>query len=513
MRGGLGAANDAALVAAARDGDRAAFAAIYDRYADRLHDFCWSMLRNREEAADATHDAFVLAAERLGQLRDPERLRPWLYAVARSQSLRRLRVRDRVIDKDGEQDMAAVADPGTGPEGVAEQADLQRLVWDAAAGLGDRDRAVLDLHLRQGLEGAELGEAMGVPASHAYVLPTRVRDQVERSLGALLIARMGREDCVELEQILQDWDGRFSPLIRKRVARHMDGCRTCGDRRRTMVSPLALLSAVPLMPAPASLRDRVLASVSTPGGPPDGGGRGGAQDGGALAAVGLGGASWPPDGAEPPRTGSRAGVLALVVLLALLVGGVAAVVLPGSASTEEEGGQAAAPPGPTAPAATSGTTAPVVEPSLTTVAETTAAPTITTIAAAAATTTSTTSPTTTTATLPPPVQVGISPGRIVLAPTRPRAVITLTNPNRRRVAWEAVASDLWFTVGPTGGTIGAGGEAKLTASYNPTAVKPPADGSVLITWDGGQGRVEVVILAPVPASTTPPTKPPTRPTE
>ena len=34
--------SDAELVAAAVAGDRGAFAAIYDRYADRLHDFCWS---------------------------------------------------------------------------------------------------------------------------------------------------------------------------------------------------------------------------------------------------------------------------------------------------------------------------------------------------------------------------------------------------------------------------------------------------------------------------------------
>jgi DNA-directed RNA polymerase specialized sigma24 family protein len=70
------ARDDAELVRAATAGDRGAFAAIYDRYADRLHDFCWSILRNRDEAADATQDAFLVAAERLGQLRDPERLRP-----------------------------------------------------------------------------------------------------------------------------------------------------------------------------------------------------------------------------------------------------------------------------------------------------------------------------------------------------------------------------------------------------------------------------------------------------
>ena len=42
------ARDDAELARVATAGDRAAFAAIYDRYADRLHDFCWGLLRDRE---------------------------------------------------------------------------------------------------------------------------------------------------------------------------------------------------------------------------------------------------------------------------------------------------------------------------------------------------------------------------------------------------------------------------------------------------------------------------------
>src|ERR671911_299564 len=118
------ARDDAELVRAATAGDRGAFAAIYDRYADRLHDFCWSVLRDRDEAADATQDAFLVAAERLGQLRDPERLRPWLYAIARSQALRRVRARSRVAP---EEDMTDLPDTATGPEQSAHQADLRKL--------------------------------------------------------------------------------------------------------------------------------------------------------------------------------------------------------------------------------------------------------------------------------------------------------------------------------------------------------------------------------------------------
>jgi RNA polymerase sigma factor (sigma-70 family) len=215
------------------------------------------MLRQREDAEDAVADSFVLVADRLGQLRDPDRLRPWLYAIVRSECLRRLKARKRVA-YGGEDQLVDMADTSITPDSEAEQSALRDLVWDASAGLADRDRAMLDLHLRQGLEGAELGEAMGVTASNAYVMLNRLRTQVERSLGALLIARLGRDDCDDLDGILVDWDGRFSPLVRKRVARHVDDCEVCSDRRRRMVSPLALLAGVPLVAAPLSLRDRVV---------------------------------------------------------------------------------------------------------------------------------------------------------------------------------------------------------------------------------------------------------------
>jgi RNA polymerase sigma factor (sigma-70 family) len=249
---------DAELVAGVLAGDREAFAGVYDRYADRLYDFCYSVLRDRQDAEDAVQDTFVLVAQRLAQLNDPERLRPWLYAVARSVAFRRAKTRKRVV-LDAE--VSDMVDPTAGPQRAAEQAALRDLVWSAAAGLSDRDRALLDLHLRQGLDGAELGEAMGVSSSHAYVLLTRLRDQVERSLGALLIARMGRKDCVELDELLSGWDGKFSPLMRKRVARHVDSCEVCTDKRRAMVSPLALLAAVPLVGAPLYLRDKVMDQV------------------------------------------------------------------------------------------------------------------------------------------------------------------------------------------------------------------------------------------------------------
>jgi RNA polymerase sigma factor (sigma-70 family) len=249
--------DDIDLVLAARSGDRAAWAGIYDRYADRLHDFCWSVLRDRDAAADAMHDTFITAFRKLDQLRDGSRLRPWLFAIARNEALAHARKRSRAVPTEELEVTSTTAGPGE----VAETEELRQLVWAAAAGLAERDRAALDLHLRQGLEGAALGEALGTSASNANVVMSRLRDQIERSLGAYLVAKRGRDDCAGLAALLTPWDGEFTPLWRKRIARHVDDCPTCDERRKRMVSPLALLAGVAVVPAPSHLRDRVLHDI------------------------------------------------------------------------------------------------------------------------------------------------------------------------------------------------------------------------------------------------------------
>ncbi|MFB9728773.1 sigma-70 family RNA polymerase sigma factor [Haloechinothrix salitolerans] len=249
---------DAELARRAVDGDQRAWTEIYDTYADRLHDYCHSILRDRHDAADALHDAFVTAATKIGQLRDPSRLRPWLYSICRTQCLAAIRKRSRERPNE---DVAAMTPPVVDRDEYAD-AELRQLVADASLGLAAKDRAVLDLHLRHGLEGKDLAIALGVTPHHATVLLGRVRGHVERSLAALLVGRTGRRDCPELDALLGDWDGSLSPLIRKRVARHIDACTTCGRRRERMVSPLALLGSLPMIPAPDDVRERTLDDIA-----------------------------------------------------------------------------------------------------------------------------------------------------------------------------------------------------------------------------------------------------------
>ena len=323
-------AEDSELAVRVANGDRAALGAVYDRYADRLFDFCNSMLRDREEAADAVQQCFLIAAEKMGSLREPSKMRAWLYAVARHDCLRRIRRRSReVVDQEATESVPqASSDEGTDVQ------SLQDLVWSAAKGLAPKDQALLDLHVRQGLNGQELADAVGVKPSNVYVMVNRLKAQFERAMGALLVVRLARTDCPELETILDGSGTEFTVLVRKRVARHIEGCDICEENRRRLASPLALLAAVPSVPAPILLRDRVVRT-----GPPSGhgsvnggtGSQGGPAPGAPAQMPKLSGRTgFPKDVASVGLLSVPAAAIAVVVVAVVAVG----VALSAPASTE-----------------------------------------------------------------------------------------------------------------------------------------------------------------------------------
>ena len=255
------AVEERAIVEAMRAGDPGGLAAAYEGYNDRLYDYCASLLHDPEGAADALHDTLLVAGQRIDQLRDPERLRAWLYAIARNECLRQLRLRQRSVALEA---AAELSDESVDLDAGPRREELQALVRDAAAGLSPRDREVLDLALRHQLDPAEVAAALGVGQGHARALLSRARDQLERALGAVLVARDGRSDCPERAAILAGWDGQMTALLRKRLNRHLETCELCADRRRRLASAPALFGSLPLLLPPPDLRARVLSDAFDP---------------------------------------------------------------------------------------------------------------------------------------------------------------------------------------------------------------------------------------------------------
>lgn len=122
-----------------------------------------------EEAAQA---AWSIAWRKLGTVRNPDRLRPWLMAIAANEArqlLRRRRVRP-VVEIPAEVVAADAADPQSRSGLIDLSAALQRLDPD--------DRALLALRFVAGFDATEIGRTLDIS-------PSGVRSRLARLLGHL----------------------------------------------------------------------------------------------------------------------------------------------------------------------------------------------------------------------------------------------------------------------------------------------------------------------------------------
>jgi RNA polymerase sigma factor (sigma-70 family) len=251
---------DGDLVAAVVAGDPAGLAAAYDQLAPSLYGYCRSLLDDPADAAGAVRDTFVVAEAKLRLLRDPSRLRPWLYAVARNECRRRLYGDGVSIRLSDDEFGAGDATADLGP--ALEQARQRDMVLSALAELDQGDQEIVELHLRHEFYGADLADALGVPRNQVHTLTSRARTRFEIALGAHVVAGSRLGSCPELSAILGDWDGDLTLHMRKQVRRHIGGCEICGEHERRHVNPVALLSALPEPVLPESLQHEALSLLT-----------------------------------------------------------------------------------------------------------------------------------------------------------------------------------------------------------------------------------------------------------
>src|ERR1700691_2618402 len=227
---------DSELAASIVDGDPEALAEAYDRYADLLWSYCKSMLSDTDHAAEAVLETFVIASSRLEVLHPLGRFRAWLYAVARSECLRRLRLsRVSAAVDEGPRLRDAAAALSTG-----EQRQLRAVLRTAFGGLDAAERDVMTM-VWHGLDVAEVAAVLGVSRPEAYALFTQARDQLEASVGTLLLGWSGRVECAELDAMLTGHDRRLTPDLRGRLMRHLTKCGICARRHRAEMRPALVL--------------------------------------------------------------------------------------------------------------------------------------------------------------------------------------------------------------------------------------------------------------------------------
>jgi RNA polymerase sigma factor (sigma-70 family) len=330
---------DPEVVAALVAGDPRGLEAAYRAYADRLYAFCRGLLQRPGEAADAVHDTFVVASQWAARLRDPEMLRCWLYALARAECLRVLRGRARRLPA-VEPDHVTGPDPRTG----LGAAQVQELVWSAAEGMDLADWDIFELAVRHELTPAEVAEVLEIAREDAQARLAQVRTELALAVGALLVARTGRQACPALAALLRGWDGwRLATRTRGRVGRHVESCQTCQRhvRERQLLSATSVLAAyatAPFPAVPAELWPRLRATGLAPSFAPS------------RAAILARAVPLDPDNGFPHlpdgrRPVPRAAALAATALVTMLAAGASTFLTPDLPATAPPPADQAAPPG------------------------------------------------------------------------------------------------------------------------------------------------------------------------
>ena len=150
---------DALLVGAARDGDRAAFGRLYQLYARMVH----GVLLARVPLADVddlVQDVFMMALRRLSTLRETASFGAWLAAIARNRANdyhRRSVPEDQLADETVDQNIE------NGEVRKNEDHDGQAaVILDAVRSLPGAYRETLILRLVEGMTGPEIAARTGL---------------------------------------------------------------------------------------------------------------------------------------------------------------------------------------------------------------------------------------------------------------------------------------------------------------------------------------------------------------
>lgn len=170
---------DMDLLASIARGEAGAMGELYDRHVTTLFPITLRILRDRAEAEDVIHDAFVAVSERAGQY-VPERgtVIAWLVTLVRNLSIDRTRRRDRrgVLAREV---IAHEPPPEVpSPEALTSEASEREKIRRALSKLPDAQRQTLEVAFFEGLSYPEIAARENVPLG-------TIKSRAARALAAL----------------------------------------------------------------------------------------------------------------------------------------------------------------------------------------------------------------------------------------------------------------------------------------------------------------------------------------
>lgn len=183
---------DESLVAAARDGDRAALEELLSRHQSRIYRYGMKMCGDPEDAQDVLQETLIALSKNIGGFRGDAALSTWLYTVARSFCLKKRRKSRyapkymQSIESEGHE-VAQLSSDAPTPDDALSGREVEEALERAISDLDPEQREVLVLRDMEGLTAPEVSSVLGisVPAVKSRLHRARlaVRDQVKSLIG------------------------------------------------------------------------------------------------------------------------------------------------------------------------------------------------------------------------------------------------------------------------------------------------------------------------------------------
>ncbi len=200
----------AEIIRRAQLGDRDAFSQLIIGQQHYVYSIAMSVLKNPEDAADLTQEAFMRLYRALPQYNGESRFTTWLYRLVVNLGRDELRRRGRqvpivppVVDEDEQDPMMGVADEDrwADPAQALDSQELRDQVRRALAQLEEHYRLVLTLYYFDDMKYTDIAEVLDMPLN---TVKSHIRRGKER-LAALLEAQ---EQPPQAKPIAQPKDDR-----------------------------------------------------------------------------------------------------------------------------------------------------------------------------------------------------------------------------------------------------------------------------------------------------------------
>ena len=154
---------------------------VSDCYAD-VYRFALSLTKAEADAVDLTQNAFLKYARKGAQVRDPAKVKSWLFSVLRNEFTDIQRKRTRFPTTELEDASATVEG------GAAEKADGQ-IAMAALQGVADPYREPLALYYLEGHTYSEIAEILGLPIGTVMSRLSRGKEKLRAALEGSRLSR------------------------------------------------------------------------------------------------------------------------------------------------------------------------------------------------------------------------------------------------------------------------------------------------------------------------------------